>query len=82
MTGDVITDFVAAMRQHGLEPAEEADGKLRRVGWRQGKPGTCNAAYALHLNGYPASFVECFRRMAHLVCDEDGIVLLRGRAPK
>jgi putative DNA primase/helicase len=64
VSGDIITDFVAAMREHGLEPAEEivADGELHRVGWRRDKPGTRNGAYVLHLNGHPAGFVECFRR--------------------
>jgi putative DNA primase/helicase len=64
VSGDIITDFVAAMREHGLEPAEEivADGDLHRAGWRRDKPGTRNGAYVLHLNGHPAGFVECFRR--------------------
>jgi putative DNA primase/helicase len=64
MRGDIISDFIAAMREHGLEPAEEiiADGELHRVRWRWDKPGTRNGAYTLHLNGHPAGFVECFRR--------------------
>jgi phage/plasmid primase-like uncharacterized protein len=64
MNGDVISDFVAAMRERGFEPADEiiADGELHRVRWRRDKPGSRNGAYVLHLNGNPAGFVECFKR--------------------
>jgi putative DNA primase/helicase len=64
MSGDVISDFLAAMLEHGLEPAEEiiADGQLHRVRWIGDKSGARNGAYVLHLNGRPAGFVECFKR--------------------
>ena len=64
MNGDVITEFLDAMREHGIEPAEEiiADGALHRVRWRQDKLGTLNGAYVLHLNGHPAGFVQCHKR--------------------
>ena len=77
MSGDMMTEFVAAMREHGLEPVEEiiADGRLHRVRWRLDKPGSRNGAYVLHLNGHPAGFVECFKEghPVYLVC--------QGRAP-
>jgi putative DNA primase/helicase len=64
MSADVISDFLDAMRERGLEPADEiiADGTLHRVRWRQDKAGTRNGAYVLHLNGRPAGFAECFKR--------------------
>ena len=48
MSADVISDFLDAMREHGLEPADQivADGTLHRVRWRQDKAGTRNGAYA------------------------------------
>lgn len=81
MSGDIITDSVAAMREHGLEPAEEiiADGELHRVGWRRDKPGTRNGAYVLHLNAHPAGFAECFRRCWSTWSAKGGP---RERAPK
>ena len=64
MSADVISEFLDALRERGLEPADQiiADGALHRVRWRQDKPGTRNGAYVLHLNGHPAGFAECFRR--------------------
>ena len=64
MSADVISGFLDAMREHGLEPADQivADGALHRVRWRQDKAGTRNGAYVLHLNGHPAGFAECFKR--------------------
>jgi putative DNA primase/helicase len=64
MSGDIITDFVAAMRERGLEAAEEiiADGQLHRIRWRGDKAGSRNGAYCLHLNGHPAGFVQCHKR--------------------
>ena len=64
MRSEVIPDFIAAMRERGLEPAEKivADGRLHRVRWHGDRKGTRNGAYILHLNGHPAGFVECFRR--------------------
>jgi hypothetical protein len=42
MSGDIVTKFVAAMREHGLEPAEGiiADGKLHSV-----RGSLCGACY-------------------------------------
>jgi phage/plasmid primase-like uncharacterized protein len=59
-----ISDFLDAMREHGLEPAEEivADGALHRVRWTGDKNGARNGAYLLHLNGHPAGFVQCHKR--------------------
>jgi putative DNA primase/helicase len=64
MSADVISEFLDAMQEHGLEPAEQivADGALHRIRWRQDKAGTRNGAYVLHLNGHPAGFAECFKR--------------------
>jgi len=64
MSADIISGFLAVMRERGLERAEAiiADGQLHRVRWRHDKAGTRNGAYLLHLNGHPASFAECFKR--------------------
>ena len=64
MSADVISDFLDAMREHGLEPVDKivADGTLHRVRWRQDKAGSRNGAYALHLNGCPAGWVQCHKR--------------------
>ena len=45
MSGDMMTQFVAAMREHGLEPVEEiiADGKLHRVRWQLTSPAPAMA---------------------------------------
>jgi phage/plasmid primase-like uncharacterized protein/phage/plasmid-associated DNA primase len=64
MSADAISAFLDALRERGLEPADQiiADGALHRVRWRQDKAGTRNGAYVLHLNGHPAGFAECFKR--------------------
>jgi phage/plasmid primase-like uncharacterized protein len=64
MSADIISDFLNALRERGLEPADQiiADGALHRVRWRQDKAGTRNGAYVLHADGHPAGFAECFKR--------------------
>jgi phage/plasmid primase-like uncharacterized protein len=74
MSADVISDFLNALRERGLEPADQiiADGSLHRVRWRQDKAGTRNGAYVLHLNGHPAGFAECFRHGIRLTWSAKG----------
>ena len=71
MSGDVITDFVAAMREREAQPAEEiiADGDLHRVRWRRDKLGTRNGAYVHRLNEHPRRLRRVLqaRHPVHLV---------------
>jgi phage/plasmid primase-like uncharacterized protein len=64
MNADALSEFLTAIRSHGLEPDDDivADGELHRCKWRGDSNGTKNGAYALHLDGCPAGFFMCFKR--------------------
>ncbi|MGD0836928.1 MAG: hypothetical protein ABSB49_09835 [Polyangia bacterium] len=55
MTGNILADFRAVIAERGLEPDDViADGELHRCRTSDGKHGSRNGAYLLHMDGVPA----------------------------
>ena len=61
----VITQFLDFMRNSGIEPHGDIeinpDGKIHRFCVEGDRAGSKNGAYCLHLDGYPAGFVQNWR---------------------
>lgn len=60
---EAVDNFRQAMQEAGIQYSGEiiADGRLHRFHVDGHRPGTCNGAYKLHLDGMPAGWFQDFK---------------------